>query len=114
MTEEPHIFQSQNIINDGFKVTKIQYINNKTFLIKIEYTKKDIKKSIEFRNFSSKFIDYLNDIWKFGKVKIVFLNDPKVVISGWSFSDIKLTLFEQEFIDRHIQTKIIFEISIDK
>ena len=114
MIEDPHIIQSQNLIIDGFKVTKIQYINKVNLLIKIEYTKKDIKRSIEFLKFSKKFIDYINNIWRLGKVKIDTLNKPTVIISGWSFSDIKLTVFEQEYIYQSIQTNIIFEIDRNK
>jgi hypothetical protein len=114
MVEDPHIIQSQILINDGYKVTKIQYINKVNLLIKLEYEKKDIKKSIEFQNFSKKFIDYINKIWRYGKVKIASLDNSKVIISGWSFSDIKLTIFEQEFIDQHIQSKFIFEINRNK
>ena len=114
MAGDPHIIQSQNLINDGFKATKIQYINEKNFTVKIEYSKKQIKKPIEFQNVSKEFIDYINNIWRFGKVKIESLNNSIIVISGWSFSDIKLTVYEQEIIDQHIQSKFIFEIDRTK
>jgi len=113
MVEDPHINQSQNLLNDGFRVRKIQYINKTNFIIKVEYVKKNIKESIEFQDLSNKYIDYVNNIWRFGKVKITSLNGSKAIISGWSFSDIILTSFEQEKINQGIQAKLVFEIDVN-
>lgn len=104
----------QSLAIDGYKLTKVTYINKEKVEIKIELMKvKEIKK-FDLDSWDFELTNYFNKTFVgFNDLPFLKFKDLKFFISGWEFSNFKITFYERELIKGHIKAKLRFNINLE-
>ncbi len=112
MKNDPSVKESEELIKEGFQLIKIRYHDDGKLITTLEYIKGDEKKVLEVKSCSEEFLDYVNSFWGHAKIPINSLKNAKIEISGFIFTNFKITNFEQGYRKRQIYTKFSFEIDL--
>ncbi len=104
----------QSLVIDGYKLTRVTYFNKEKVEIQIELMKvKEIKK-FDLDSWDFDLTDYFNKtFYGFRDLPFLQFEDLKFFISGWEFSNFKITFYERELIKRQIKAKLRFNINLE-